>query len=243
MATAEKNSTVLIVDDERLAREKLKKVLRSFSEVELLGEADDVKTATDILEKQSPDLIFLDIHLGSESGFDIVPAVPDDTQIIFVTAYDQYAVRAFEINALDYLLKPVRKQRMQEAMQRIRNRDAKKKSADPPVDFSYEDTIFINTPDVCKFLKLSSITSIDADGSYSHIYEKEGENYAIHKSLGEWEAILDSSHFVRIHRSHIVNKNYIEDVEKWFNYTYRVRVKNREEELPMSRRRAGELKI
>ena len=243
METKKQSYSTLIVDDEPLAREKLKKQLEEFSGFSVTGEADCVEKAREFMGRKTVDLVLLDIQLAGESGFELVPFVPEESHIIFVTAYDEYAVRAFEVNALDYLLKPVRKNRLSMALEKVTNG----KSGDeiPRINhsYTYDDTIFISTQHVCKFLKISRITSIDAEGSYSRVYEDSGENYLMNKSLNEWISLLDPAHFVRIHRSHIVNMDHITGVEKWFNYTYRVQVKGRKDKLPMSRRRANELKL
>lgn len=243
METKKRIYSTIIVDDETLAREKLKKQLEEFSGFSVTGEADCVEKARELIGRKTVDLVLLDIQLAGESGFDLVPFVPEESHIIFVTAFDEYAVRAFEVNALDYLLKPVQKNRLSKALEKVINEKSGNEIPGVNPSFSYNDTVFISTQHVCKFLKIPRITSIDAEGSYSRVFEDSGENYLMNKSLNEWMSLLDPAHFVRIHRSHIVNMDHISGVEKWFNYTYRVQVKNREDKLPMSRRRANELKL
>jgi len=243
METKKKKYSTIIVDDESLAREKLKKQVEDFSAFKVTGEADGIEKAREILTSKTVDLVLLDIHLAGESGFDLVPIIPKESHIIFVTAYDEYAVRAFEVNALDYLLKPVQKKRLSMALEKVLNGKSGHEIPDVNQSYTYDDTIFISTQKVCKFLKISRITSIDAEGSYSRVYEDSGENYLMNKSLNEWMSLLDPAHFVRIHRSHIVNMDHITGVEKWFNYTYRIQVKGRDDKLSMSRRRANELKL
>jgi len=224
----------IIVDDEPLARKDLGTILRDFNEIEVIGEADSVKTAKTLLKKTKPDLIFLDIQMPGETGFDLLEYIDTDINIIFVTAFDEYAIRAFEVNALDYLLKPVDGERIKEAISRITDGD--KISSSSNEDLNYDDNLFLKLNNSYNFLRINSIVAIQAADDYSEILTNEGKKYLVYKKMMEWEKRLPEQYFCRIHRSTIVNISIIEKIEPWYNQSYHVYIKGLMEPLTMSRR-------
>lgn len=228
----------IIVDDERLARKEMILMLKEFNNIKIVGEAEDVKTAKVLSDKLNPDLIFLDIQLPGDSGFTLVEQLNPKTKIIFVTAYDEFAVRAFEVNALDYLMKPVNSERLNKAIERL---SCESDEAEISTHLDYEDTLFILLNSQMKFIKISDILSIESSGDYTGIFLKNNKGLTS-KPMREWEERLPQNHFVRIHRTSIVNLNYVQKIEDWFNNSYRVYVLGKSEPLLMSRRYASKLK-
>ncbi len=230
----------LIIDDERLARKDLISLLSIHDNVTVVGEADDVPSASQAIEKLNPDVIFLDIQMPGDSGFDLLEKTDVDAHIIFVTAYDEYAIRAFEVNALDYLLKPVNPDRLAKALDKLEFQEQ-----DLPArirKLNYDDRLFLMIGKHFKFLKVNTILSVSAAGDYSEVLTSDGNKGLTHKSMKEWEARLPDQHFVRIHRSTIINMEFVDRVEEWFNYSFRVYLKGIEEPYVISRRYAAKLK-
>lgn len=225
--------TTLIIDDERLARNALKKKLEAFDEIEIVGETDNVKNALAAIENHNPDLLFLDVQLYNETGFDILDKIKYDGKIIFVTAHDEFAIRAFEINAVDYILKPISPERLKNAIDRLYSTDKKKEYKTD--QFYYEDRILIMMGERMRFVKLENVTHISASGDFSGISTIEGDEYISSKSMNEWEDRLPAKYFLRIHRSTIINIEYIEKAEKWFNYSSLIKLKGVENSFKVSR--------
>jgi len=224
----------LIVDDEELARSDLRALLSEIPMVEIVGEANSIKAAIEAIDKYKPDVIFLDIQFPRETGFDLLDKIDTKAKIIFVTAFDKYAIRAFEVNALDYLIKPVDPERLALTLERIDNNSNPTK--ENLADFSYTDTIFIEHLNKFYFVKLNSIIMISASGPYTEITTSNDLKILAHKSMTEWETRLPKNIFVRIHRSTIINIDFIEKMDKWFKYSYRVFLKGIEEPQTISRR-------
>lgn len=234
-----KKFKTLIVDDERLARTELRNLLGSFDNLEVIGEAENVADAINAIEKTNPDVIFLDIQMPGESGFDLVNKIQTDAKVIFVTAFDEYAIRAFEINALDYLLKPINPERLRTAIERISDTEFEE-SSDKKLTF--DDRLFLPINNEMKFIKINEITCIIAAGDYSEINLHTNQKGLVLKSMREWENRLPEKYFCRIHRSTIVNMEFIDKIEEWFNHSFRVYISGMKEPLVMSRRYASKLK-
>lgn len=232
--------SALIVDDERLARKELSTMLADYKNISICGEAEDVPSALKAIKDASPDIIFLDIQMPGKSGFDLLKEIPTTAKIIFVTAFDEYALRAFEVNALDYLLKPIAPERLQKAIERIQMEQDQE--AQPEKKLHYEDRLFINFDSHLQFLKISSILSIIAAGDYTQVMLNNSTNGLTLKSMKEWENRLPENYFCRIHRSTIINMEHIERLEEWFNYSYRVYIKGVKEPFLLSRRYVTKLK-
>jgi two-component system LytT family response regulator len=230
----------VIVDDERLARARMRSLLAAHPEIEIAGEADGVAAALAVIHAVAPDVIFLDIQLPGASGFDLVNQLNHPAHIIFVTAFDEHALRAFEVNALDYLLKPVTPERLAKALARLQQPS---ESPAPSVRLlAYDDSLFLATGAASRFLRVNAIKCIIAADAYSEITTTENQRLLVHKPLSEWEERLPARHFIRIHRATIVNLACVERVEPWFNAAYQVHLRGLAEPLLMSRRYAARLK-
>lgn len=230
----------IVVDDETLAREDLKCVLKSFSNIEIIGEADSTDSALALLKEVEPDIIFLDIQMPHKTGFDLLAEIQTNAKIIFVTAYDEFAIKAFEVSAQDYLLKPVSKSRMELALEHIENPLESIETSQNHL--SYNDTIFVMINNNYQFLKISTLVKICAAGNYSEIFTTGKQHGLVLKSLREWESRLPTNQFVRVHRNSIINLEFIDKIEDWFNYSYKIHLKGIEGTVIMSRRYALKLK-
>ena len=230
----------IIVDDERLARKELSLLLSEYPNIKIVGETANVSTAQNLINNLNPDLIFLDIQMPGESGFDLINTISTSAQIIFVTAFDEYAIRAFEINALDYLLKPVNPSRLKEAISRLdsqpKNEETKLRKLGP------DDRLLIVINNKLQFIKVDSIIYISAAGDYTEIKTINNQKGITLKPVKEWEFRLPENMFARIHRSTIVNLDQIEKFEEWFQHSYRVYLKNIDSPFEVSRRYAAKLK-
>ncbi len=235
-----KNYRALIVDDERLARQDLKDLLKASDSVEIVGEADSVAAAIRVLDELHPDLVFLDIQMPGESGFDLLERKKIDAEIIFVTAYDEYAIKAFEVNALDYLLKPVNPARLKLAIEKLDSREeADEKTIAKKL--TVDDHLFLLFNNQFIFLNVRLIQSISAAGDYSEITTVDGRKGLTQKSMREWEERLPEN-YCRIHRSSIINLDHVLRIEEWFNYSYKIFLKGSKDPMIMSRRYALKLK-
>lgn len=230
----------IIVDDEKLAREDLKTQLKDFPSIEIIGEADGADNALKLLSTVEPDVIFLDIQMPGKTGFDFLTEAQTSAKIIFVTAFDEFAIKAFEVSAQDYLLKPVNKSRLELAIKNLDLEDTPEKL--PANKLEYDDTMFLLINNNYQFLKINSVIKILSAGNYSELYTNSKLKGLVLKSLKEWEARLPSNHFVRVHRNTIINLEFIDHIEDWFNYSYKIHLKNSEEKIIMSRRYALKLK-
>ena len=231
----------LVIDDEQLARRAIISLIRDHSAIEVIGEADDARQAASLIEVHQPDLLFLDIQMPGKSGFDLLNEVNYHGKVIFVTAYDEYALRAFEVNALDYLMKPISPERFKKAINRLNDQD-NQDSLPLDQDLRYDDRLFLLMGKHMIFLKISTIVYIQAEGDYTQIFTSEGRKGLVLKSMKEWGKRLPDTHFCRIHRSYIVNLDFVEDIEKEYNYDFTVNLKNSDKSLVMSRRYARLLK-
>ena len=245
----------LIVDDERLARSRLRTLLAAHPEITIAGEADSAATAVGEIERLAPDLVFLDIQMPGASGFDVLEQTERTFAVVFVTAFDEHALRAFDINAVDYLLKPVTAARLAQSIERVRRAavtgivpgvaepvSVADDTAAPGSGLTYQDHLFVNTGGRARFVKISSIVYISAAGSHSEVVTTDGRRALLPKPLREWEARLPTAHFARIHRSTIVNLGFVERMEQSFNYTYEVFLRGIPTPLALSRRYAVRLK-
>jgi len=230
----------IIVDDERLARKEMSRLLAEFEEISIVGEAENLSEAVDLIEKEKPNIVFLDIQLSNENGFDLLDQVQHNFKLIFVTAFDDYAIRAFEVNALDYLLKPVNPERLAKAIERLANDKQETKIKLRPFDF--DDRVFLEINEKSFFLKVCDVSHIVSSGDYSEIFTTAGKKFLIEKPLREWEERLPEKHFLRIHRQTIINLEEVENIETWFNRAFKIRLRNFAQPLVVSRRYAAILK-
>lgn len=230
----------LVVDDERLARMELRSMLAAHPEIHVVGEAAGVGEALAMISSARPDLLFLDIQLGQETGFDLLTQTEPTFDVIFVTAYDEHAIRAFEVNAADYLLKPVRADRLASALEHLDGDPGHTDRDVPPLDLS--DRLFVKTGDRWQFLQVGAIVAIEARGDYTRVRTTDGATVLLGKALRLWERQLPERTFVRIHRSTMVNLDHVDRVEEWSGQTFHVHLRGVAQPYQMSRRYAARLK-
>lgn len=233
------NYRAIIIDDERLARKEMRALLAEFDEIAVIGEAENIAEAVRLIRAEKPNLVFLDIQLSGENGFDLLEHVEQNFKLIFVTAFDAYAIRAFEVNALDYLLKPVNPERLAKAIERLSEESEDTRELR---QLEFDDRIFLELGERSVFLKVCDISHINAAGDYSEIFTRDGKKFLLEKSLREWEERLPEKNFLRIHRQTIINLEEIENIQPWFNRTFQVSLKNYPQALAVSRRYAVKLK-
>jgi len=225
----------IIIDDERPARKGLIIVASEYPSIEIVGEADTIQTAVELILAKKPDLIFLDIQMPGESGFDLFNKIEINCKVVFVTAYDQFAIRAFEVNALDYLLKPVSYERFKLTMQRFFKDQVPK-----PIksDYQLNDFIYIPVSNGYKFIQIQSIKVIKAQGDYTSVFTLDSGKKSVlaSKTLSYWEKILPKEYFLRIHRSTLINLNFIKRIEKGTSHTSLVYIDSFDHPLQMSQR-------
>jgi len=209
----------IIIDDERLARNELRKLLQEFPEVEVIGEAANANEGIDKIESLSPDLVFLDIQMPGKSGFDLLTELEKAPHVIFVTAYDEYALKAFEVNALDYLMKPVEPKRLADALMKLKQRDEEEQLSYANINrglLGDKDQVFVKDGERCWFVKLSDVRLFESVGNYAKIFFGTNKPLIL-KSLNSLEERLDDKVFFRANRKHIVNLKMIEKIEPYFN--------------------------
>jgi two-component system, LytTR family, response regulator len=234
----------IIIDDERLARAELKKLLQDFPEVEVVDEAANAEEGISKIEAQRPDLIFLDIQMPGKTGFDMLSDLEKTPQVIFTTAYDEFALKAFEVNALDYLLKPVEPKRLADAIQKLHFLD--NKDIRPLTEhtnnsiLSENDQVFVKDGERCWFVKLNEIRLFESVGNYAKVFFG-GNKPLILKSLNALEERLDEKFFFRANRKHIVNLRMIEKIEPYFNGGLLLELKGGEK-IEVSRRQTVKFK-
>jgi two-component system LytT family response regulator len=232
----------VIVDDERLARRELRTLLEEAhaEQVRVVGEAGGVADAARLVRATDADVVFLDIQLAGETGMDLLPLLDADVDIVFVTAYDQHALRAFEVNALDYLLKPVAPERLAVTVSRLA---AMRPAAPAREQVAYGDRLFLRLGAERAFVRVRDIVAIEAEGDGSTLrLAPQLVRKPSAKSLREWEQRLPDRHFVRIHRSAMVNLEYVERLEPWSQASQRVHLRGLPEPMIMSRRFAARLR-
>jgi two-component system, LytTR family, response regulator len=211
----------ILIDDERLARAELKKLLLDFPEIEVVDEAANVNEGLDKIDQHNPDIIFLDIQMPGKNGFDLLNELDRVPQVIFTTAYDEYALKAFEVNALDYLLKPIEPKRLAEAIHKV-NEQFKAEHSSTGEEYinnsklNENDQVFVKDGERCWFVKLSEIRLFESVGNYAKVFFGVNKPLIL-KSLNALEERLDEKVFFRANRKHIVNLRMVEKVEPYFN--------------------------
>ncbi len=222
----------ILVDDEPLAREKLRGFLEPEGDFEVIAECRDGAEALSTIEKERPDLVFLDVQMPELDGFEVLDRLERERlpAVIFVTAYDRYALKAFEVHALDYLLKPFDRERFKSALARIREHqqaDEMKRKLQALVDerARYPDRMEVKTSGRVVILKVEEIDWVDAAGNYVKIHAG-GETLTLRETMSRLEERLDPGLFMRIHRSTIVNVERIRELQQQFHGDYVVVLKN-----------------
>ena len=232
----------LIIDDERLARKELINLLSDFDDIEVIGEAVNADDALEQIRLTNPDLLFLDIQMPGKDGFELLESLDTVPEVIFTTAYDEYALKAFEVNALGYLLKPIRKERLEEALKKVLkiNEEQVSEVMVHESRLGLNDQVFVKDGDRCWFVKLSNIRLFESDGNYIKVYFDQNKPM-IHKSLNALDQKLDDRAFFRASRKHIINLSWVESIEAWFNGGLMVKLKGGEK-IEVSRRQASKFK-
>ena len=220
----------VIVDDERLARVELRGMLAAHPDVAIVGEAATADTAIVQIASLQPELLFLDIEMPGKSGFDLLQALDHAPQVIFTTAYDEYALRAFDVSAIDFLVKPIRAERLAASLEKASRALAYRGHGDA------DRQIFVRDGDRCWFVSLSEVTLFESEGNYTRLYFGD-ERALVLRSLNYLEQRLSSQRFFRASRRHMVNLARIESIEPWFNGGFLVKAQGGRK-VEMSRRRA-----
>lgn len=231
---------VILIDDERLARSELKRLLKDFPEIEVVGEAANAEEAIGQIEKLDPDLIFLDIQMPGKTGFEMLTQLERVPQVIFVTAYDEYAIKAFDINALDYLMKPVEPIRLAEAINKLKQKEEEVTENYSNRPLSEHDQVFVKDGERCWFVRLSDVRLFESVGNYAKVYFGSNKPLIL-KSLNALEERLDDKVFFRANRKHIINLRMIEKIETYFNGGLLVDLHGGEK-IEVSRRQAVKFK-
>ncbi|MER3317995.1 MAG: LytTR family DNA-binding domain-containing protein [Allomuricauda sp.] len=227
----------VIVEDSRLARNELKELIKLHDDLELVGEAGNVDDGVELIQSESPDLLLLDINMPEKDGFDLLEMLDDVPITVFTTAYDEYAIKSFEYNALDYLLKPVSNKRFDMALQKVRSKMAlKEESSSTAKKLTDSSQIFIKDGESCWLVKISDISLFEIVGNYTRVFF-EDKKPMLYKSLNQVEEKLPEESFFRANRQQIINTNYIENVVPWFNGKLKLTMKNGEE-VEVSRRQS-----
>jgi two-component system, LytTR family, response regulator len=225
---------VLIVDDSRLARGELRTLLAAHAEVEVVGEAEDVDSAVAACGELAPDLLLLDIQLPQGSGFDVLERLLAPPAVVFCTAYDDYAVRAFERDALDYLLKPVEPQRLRQALQKVQ--EARRERPPARELLGADDPVFLRDGERCWFVNAGEISHVEMDGNYATVHFR-GQHTLLTRSMASLEARLDPALFFRASRSVLVNLRHVIRVDPAIGEGYTLTLKSGAE-VEVSRRQA-----
>lgn len=234
----------LIIDDERLARKELMTLLKEHDSIEVIGECNNASEAKAEIEKLQPDLIFLDIQMPGKNGFELLEEISFVPEVIFTTAYDEYALKAFEVNAFDYLLKPIEADRLKDTLQKLeeeRDSHEKQESGNQAGKrLGLDDQVFVKDGDRCWFVKLNKVSSFESEGNYVRVFFDKNKPLIL-KSLNSLEQRLDDKKFFRANRKFIINLDWVKDIENWFNGGLRVTLEDGKQ-IEISRRQAAKLR-
>lgn len=233
-----KSIKAVIVEDSRLARNELKELIKKHPEIELLGEAENVDKGVELIQSVNPDLLFLDINMPEKDGFELLEMLDDVPITVFTTAFDEYAIKSFEYNALDYLLKPINEKRFALAIEKVK---AKLEGAADDKLVKEErltgnSQIFIKDGEKCWLVKIGDISLLEIVGNYTRVFF-EDQNPMLYKSLNQVEEKLPEKYFFRANRQQIINTNFIQNVVPWFNGKLKLTMQNGEE-VEVSRRQS-----
>jgi two-component system LytT family response regulator len=242
----------LLIDDEELAREELRRLLAEHPHVRIVGEADEVPAGRVRLAQADCDLVLLDIQLAGGSGFDLVPHVAPSARIVFVTAYDKFAVRAFEVNALDYLMKPVSSTRLAQMLARANSASSPAPVAGAPAEspeaerplgtLAANDRVFLKNDRGARFVPLADLAVVISSGNYTEVFVADGSRFFVRRSLKTWETALPPDHFIRVHRQALVNLALIERIENFDSDTPTLQLRGVKQPVACSYRLTPELR-
>ncbi len=231
----------LLIEDSRLARTEMRRLLSAHADIEIAGEAATADEAEQLIADLRPDLLLLDIQMPGRDGFDLLAGLESAPHVIFCTAYSEFAVRAFEKNALDYLVKPVQPERLAQALERAREATANESGTGRQREvLGVADRVFVKDGEDCWFVTLADVRVFEVEGSYTRLYFAD-QRPLIPKTLNYLETRLDPQIFFRASRQHIVNLQWVKDVEPWFSGGLRITMKNGQE-IEVSRRQAQRLR-
>jgi len=230
--------TCVIVEDSRLARNELKVLLQSFPEIILVGEAENADDGVQLIDGLKPDLLFLDINMPEKDGFELLEMLYEVPITVFTTAYDEYAIKSFEYNALDYLLKPISEKRFALGIEKVKNRliELNKKEVSSPESLSETSQIFIKDGDKCWLVKVGNISLLEIVGNYTRVYFDD-EKAMHYKSLNQIEVKLPDELFFRANRQQMINTKHISKVTAWSGDKLKLTMNNGEE-VELSRRQS-----
>ncbi len=229
----------IIIDDERLARQELKTLLSIHKEIEIIAECQDADSAKEKINELKPDIIFCDIQMPGKSGLELVEEISATVDVVFITAHDEHAIKAFEVNAFDYLLKPVQPERLSETIKKLSVKDSANRP-DNTSPLTDQDTVFIKDGDKCWLIKLEEIRLFESEGNYVRVYFDTFRPLIL-RSLNSLETRLNEKQFFRASRRHMINLSYVSSIEPWFNGGLNVKMKDGKE-IEISRRQAVRLK-
>lgn len=227
---------ILLVDDSRLARTELRHLLQAFPDATVVGEARHAVEARTRIQELQPDVLLLDIHMPGETGFELLASLEAAPHVIFTTAYDEYALRAFEVNALDYLLKPIEAHRLAAALSKARTKLRPSSAAEAPTTpapapdepsatpLTEHDQVFVKDGEKCWFVRLADIRLFEINGSYTQIHFHE-HRPLIPRTLQHLEQRLDPRVFFRANRQQIINLKWVEGIEPWFSNSLKIRLR------------------
>ena len=227
----------LVVEDSRLARKELIQLLQEIDTFDSIEEAANGEDAKVLLEASQQDVIFLDIHLPGMSGFEFLESLDQIPKVIFTTAYDEYAIKSFDYNAIDYVLKPIKKERLEKAITKLNLDELPQRTGPSSLP---AQQVFVRDGENCWFVKLDDIRLFESVGNYARVYFND-KKPLIQRSLNYLEGVLDKGKFFRVNRQQIINLQFIEKVDTWFTGKLMVTL-NTGEKVEVSRRRANQLK-
>lgn len=230
-----KNINAIIIEDSRLARNELKDLLLDFTEINILAEAENADVAFELIKAHKPDLIFLDIQLPGKNGFQLLEMLNNVPMVVFTTAFDEYAIKSFEYNTLDYLLKPVNPKRLSLAIDKVRQKMTENEER-PDKKLNFDDQIFIKEGDKCWMIKISEIYLFEVDGNYTKVFFRN-EKASLSRSLNFIEKKLPPEKYFRANRNSIINIDYIQNIENWFSGNLMVKLPY-DNQVEISRRQA-----
>ncbi len=237
-----KTIKTVIVEDSRLARNEIKELLKQFPELILVGEAENVDEGFELITTTKPDLLLLDINMPEKDGFELLEMLDEVPITVFTTAFDEYAIKSFEYNALDYLLKPINDKRFGVAIEKVKAKlesavkDKESKPTSTIEKLTNTSQIFIKDGEKCWLVKIGDILLIEIVGNYSRVYFQD-QKPMLYKSLNQVEEKLPDENFFRVNRQQIINMNHIKNVVPWFNGKLKLMMNNGEE-VEVSRRQS-----
>jgi len=233
-----KSIKAVIVEDSRLARNELKELIKKHPEIELLAEAENVDEGFELIQSTHPDVLFLDINMPEKDGFELLEMLDEVPITVFTTAFDEYAIKSFEYNALDYLLKPINEKRFALAIEKVKSKleGSDEETTETKERLTGNSQIFIKDGEKCWLIKVGDISHLEIVGNYTRVFFQE-ERPMLYKSLNQVEEKLPEKYFFRANRQQIINTNFIQNVVPWFNGKLKLTMVNGDE-VEVSRRQS-----